>query len=194
VVAHGQRALVLREPYSVVVGIAPWNAPYILGLRACLFPLAVGNTVILKGSEAAPKTYWAIADTLHQAGLPAGCLNTLYRRPADAAQVTIALITHPLVRKINFTGSTAVGSIIASTAGKFLKPVLLDLAGKAPSIVCEDANLETAASECVLGSFLHSGQICMATERILVLQVVPSISRRCSRPPSTMRFRISPGS
>ncbi|KNG85202.1 putative aldehyde dehydrogenase [Aspergillus nomiae NRRL 13137] len=168
VAAPGHSALVVREPYGVVTAIAPWNAPYILGLRSCLLPLAAGNTVVLKGPETAPKSFWAIADTLYQAGLPPGCLNTLYHRQSDAAPITTALISHPLVQKINFTGSTAVGSIIASTAGKYLKPVLLELGGKASAIVCEDADLQLAAAECALGSFLNSGQICMSTERILV--------------------------
>ncbi len=127
-----------------------------------------GNTVILKGPEAAPATYWALASILHAAGLPAGCLNTIYHRPADAAKVTSALISNPAIRKVNFTGSTAVGAIIASMSGKFLKPCVMELGGKAPSIVCEDANVQTAALQCALGAFLHAGQICMATERILV--------------------------
>ncbi|KAL3441567.1 Aldehyde/histidinol dehydrogenase [Aspergillus insuetus] len=168
VTTQGQSALVLREPHGVVVGISPWNAPYLLGIRACLMPLATGNSVILKGPEAAPKTVWAIADVLYKAGLPAGCLNTLYHRPSDAERITTALIAHPLVQKVNFTGSTAVGSVIASTAGRFLKPVLLELGGKASAIICEDADLEAAALECALGCFLNSGQVCMATERILV--------------------------
>ncbi|EHY55407.1 hypothetical protein HRR83_008851 [Exophiala dermatitidis] len=165
---EGSSALVLKEPYGVVLGIAPWNAPHALGVRACLQPLAMGNTVILKGPEASPAVYWAIASVFHEAGLPAGCLNTIYHRPADAAKVTSALISHPAVKKINFTGSTAVGSIVASLAGKHLKPTVMELGGKAPSIVCEDANIETAAFQCALGAFLHAGQICMATERILV--------------------------
>ncbi|KAE8332312.1 aldehyde dehydrogenase [Aspergillus sergii] len=172
VAAPGQSAVVLREPYGVVAAIAPWNAPYILGLRSCLLPLAAGNTVVLKGPETAPKPFWAIADTLYQAGLPPGCLNTLYHRQSDASQITTALISHPLVQKINFTGSTAVGSIIGSTAGKFLKPVLLELGGKASAIVCQDADLQLAAAECALGSFLNSGQICMSTERIVVHEKV----------------------
>jgi len=128
----------------------------------------MGNTVVLKGPEAAPATYWALASILHNAGLPAGCLQTIYHRPADAAKITTALISHPSIKKINFTGSTAVGGIIASQAGKYLKPCVMELGGKAPSIVCEDANIQTAALQCALGAFLHAGQICMATERILV--------------------------
>ena len=164
----GSSAMMFREPYGVVLAIAPWNAPYVLGLRSCLQPLAMGNTVILKGPEASPTTYWALASILHEAGLPAGCLNTIYHDPKDAAAVTNQIITSPIIKKINFTGSTAVGAIIASLAGKNLKPVLMELGGKAPSIVCEDANLDIAGLQCALGAFLHSGQICMSTERILV--------------------------
>ena len=138
-----------------------------------LFPLAAGNTVILKGSELSPACFWIIVDALHQAGLPAGALNTIYHRPGqEAIQVTNILVTHPAVRKINFTGSTAVGSIISSLAGKHLKPCLMELGGKAPAIVCDDADLEKAALGCALGAFLHSGQVCMSTERIIVHEKV----------------------
>jgi acyl-CoA reductase-like NAD-dependent aldehyde dehydrogenase len=82
-------------------------------------------------------------------------LNVLYHRTADAAEVTTTLIAHPAVRKVNFTGSTQVGSIIAATAGKYTKPVLLELGGKASAIVLDDANLEKAAFCCALGSFMH---------------------------------------
>ncbi|KAK5048711.1 hypothetical protein LTR84_005803 [Exophiala bonariae] len=161
-------AILLKEPWGVVLAISPWNAPYALGIRAVLSPLAMGNTVIFKGPEAAPATAWAITDVLHSAGLPAGCLNTVYHRPSDAAAITSALIVHPAIKKINFTGSTRVGSIIASLAGKNLKPTVLELGGKAPAIICEDADIEKAAFQCTLGAFLHAGQICMSTERILV--------------------------
>lgn len=97
---------------------------------------------------------------LKEAGLPDGVLNMIYHRPADASAVTNVLIEHPAVKKINFTGSTLVGSIIASKAGKELKPVLMELGGKASALVCEDANLEMAAGQCALGAFLHAGQIC----------------------------------
>lgn len=124
--------------------------------------------MVFKGPEAAPATSWAIADVFNAAGLPPGCLNTLYHRPSDAARITSALIANPAIKKINFTGSTRVGSIVASLAGKYLKPTVLELGGKAPAIICEDANIEKAATQCALGAFLHAGQICMATERILV--------------------------
>ncbi|EAW08366.1 aldehyde dehydrogenase [Aspergillus clavatus NRRL 1] len=168
----GECAMVFKEPYGVILGIAPWNAPFILGVRAVALPLAAGNTAILKGSELAPKCFWAIGDIYREAGLPAGCLNILYHRTSDAAAVTTALIAHPAIRKVNFTGSTQVGSIIAATAGKYVKPVLLELGGKASAIVLDDANLEKAAYCCALGSFMHSGQICMSTERIVVQRAV----------------------
>lgn len=165
---EGRSAMVLREPYGVVLSIAPWNAPYILGFRACLAPLAMGNTVVLKGSESSPGVYWAIASVLHEAGLPKGCLNTIIHRQQDAAEVTSALIASPSIRKVTFTGSATVGGIVASQAAKLLKPTLMELGGKAPTIVCEDANLQDAAFGAALGSFIHSGQVCMCTERVIV--------------------------
>ncbi|KAM0556719.1 hypothetical protein ACHAPJ_005778 [Fusarium lateritium] len=161
-------ALVLREPFGVVVAIAPWNAPYILGTRSVVFPLAAGNTVVFKASEAAPRTLWAIADIFREAGIPDGVLNVIFHERANAASVTTALIEHPQVKKINFTGSTPVGRLIGKIAGENLKPVVLELGGKAPAIVWEDADLDLAAVQCTLGAFMYSGQVCMSTERILV--------------------------
>ena len=89
------------------------------------------------------------------AGLPDGCVNLILHGPKSAVEITNALVTHPLTKKINFTGSTRVGSIISSLAGKHLKPVLMELGGKASAIVMPDANLEKAARQCALGSFLH---------------------------------------
>jgi len=137
-------------------------------MRSVAYPLAAGNTVVLKGSEFSPRVFLAIGQIFRDAGLPDGALNVIYHRPADAAAITTALIEHPAVKKINFTGSTAVGSIIAATAGKHIKPVVLELGGKAPTIVMKDADLEAAAVGCVVGSFLHAGQICMSTERIII--------------------------
>ncbi|TKA76531.1 hypothetical protein B0A55_05665 [Friedmanniomyces simplex] len=164
----GQGAFVFKEPYGVIFGAAPWNAPYILGTRAFLYAIAAGNTAILKGSELSPRTFWAIGSVMKEAGLPDGVLSVLYHRPEDAVAVTNAIIESPLVKKVNFTGSTLVGSIYASKAGKELKPVLMELGGKASAIVCEDADVEHAAMQCAMGSFIHAGQVCMSTERILV--------------------------
>ena len=166
--AEGQSALILKEPYGVIFGIAPWNAPYILGFRAISYAIAAGNTCVLKGPEYSPRCFWLIGQVMQEAGLPPGVLSVIYSRAEDAAEVTTSIIEHPAVKKINYTGSTTIGSIIAATAGKALKPVLMELGGKAPAIVLPSANLEKAARGCALGAFVHSGQVCMSTERILV--------------------------
>lgn len=144
------------------------NAPFILGLRSVLYAIAAGNTCVLKGSELSPRCFYLIGSVFRDAGLPDGVLNVIYHRTQDAAIITTLLIEQPAVKKINFTGSTVVGSIIAQTAGKNLKPVLMELGGKNSAVVCDDADLTKAATQCALGSFFHAGQICMSTERILV--------------------------
>ncbi|CAI4212684.1 unnamed protein product [Parascedosporium putredinis] len=160
--------LIVKEPYGVVFAMAAWNAPYALGFRAVCWAIAAGNTVVFKGSEFSPRCWWAISSVLHDAGLPAGVLNYIACSPENASAVSTAIIEASPVKKINFTGSTAVGRILAKLAGQNLKPILLELGGKAPAIVCEDADLDVAALQCVLGSFIYAGQICMSTERILV--------------------------
>ncbi|QKD57872.1 Aldehyde/histidinol dehydrogenase [Fusarium oxysporum Fo47] len=161
-------ALVVKEPYGVVLAMAPWNAPYALGFRAVIWAIAAGNTVVLKGSELSPRCYWAVSSVLEEAGLPPGVLNFITCSPSNAPNVAKAMIESPEIKKINFTGSTAIGRIIAQMAGTSLKPILLELGGKAPAIVLQDADLEVTAKECVLGAFIHAGQVCMSTERILV--------------------------
>ncbi|TVY22070.1 Vanillin dehydrogenase, partial [Lachnellula hyalina] len=164
----GTSALVYKEPYGVVLAIAPWNAPHILGMRSIIYPLAAGNTVIFKAHELSPLTHTALVTALHDAGLPPGVLTLLAHAPAQAAEVTRQLIEDPRVKKVNFTGSTNVGRVIAEMAGRCLKPVVLELGGKAPAIVWRDADVELAARECAVGAFLHGGQVCMSTERIIV--------------------------
>ncbi len=168
----GLLSLALREPVGVVLGIAPWNAPVILGCRAIATPLACGNTVILKASERCPRTHALIVEAFAEAGFPDGVINLVTNSPNEAADVVGALIDHPAVRRINFTGSTAVGRIVAERAARTLKPVLLELGGKAPLIVLEDADLDEAVRAAAFGAFLNAGQICMATERIIVVEAV----------------------
>jgi len=168
----GLLSLALREPAGVVLGIAPWNAPVILGCRAIATPLACGNTVILKASERCPRTHGLIVEAFAAAGFPAGVVNVVTNDPEDAAEVVGALIDHPAVRRINFTGSTAVGRIVARRAAEQLKPVLLELGGKAPLIVLDDADLDEAVKAAAFGAFMNAGQICMATERIVVVEAV----------------------
>lgn len=145
-----------------------------MAVRAVVFALAAGNTAILKAPEASPRCTWAVASVFAEAGLPPGVLNVLAHQPSSAALITKTLIENPLVKKVNFTGSTAVGRIIGGLCGQNLKPVLLELGGKAPAIVWHDADLKAAAHACVLGSFLNSGQVCMSTERIIVHKSVSS--------------------
>ncbi len=165
-------AMALREPVGVSLGIAPWNAPIILGVRAIAVPLACGNTVILKASELCPQTHALIVEAFQDAGFPAGVVNLVTNAPEDAAVVVGALIDHPAVKRINFTGSTHVGRIIARRAAEHLKPVLLELGGKAPLIVLEDADLDEAVKAAAFGAFMNQGQICMSTERIIVVDAV----------------------
>ena len=168
----GCLALAIREPAGVVLGIAPWNAPIILGARAIAIPLACGNTVLLKASERCPRTHSLIVESFVAAGLGDGVVNLVTNAPEDADAVVGALIGHPAIRRINFTGSTSVGRIIAKRAAEHLKPVLLELGGKAPLIVLEDADLEEAVKAAAFGAFLNQGQICMSTERIIVVASV----------------------
>jgi len=135
----GRRAKAVRQPVGVVVGIAPWNAPVILGVRAVAAPLAYGNTVVLKASEVCPRTHAAIVDVLKDSGVPAGAINLVTHDSEDAAAVADELIAHPAVRRISFTGSTRVGRVVAEKAARHLKRVLLELGGKAPLIVLPDA-------------------------------------------------------
>ena len=168
----GCLALTLREPVGVVLGIAPWNAPIILGVRAIAVPLACGNAVILKASELCPRTHTLIIEAFASAGFPEGVVNIVTNAPKDAAEVVGALIDHPAVRRINFTGSTAVGRIVAKRAAEHLKPCLLELGGKAPLLVLEDADLDEAVKAAAFGAFMNQGQICMSTERIIVVEAV----------------------
>ena len=164
----GCMALAVRQPLGVILGMAPWNAPVILGVRAIATALACGNTAILKASELCPLTHSLIGQAFADAGLPPGVLNILSNAPEDAAEVVGALIDHPAVRRINFTGSTRVGKVIAARAAVHLKPVLLELGGKAPLLVLDDADLDEAVKAAAFGAFFNQGQICMSTERIIV--------------------------
>ena len=164
----GLLAMAVRQPAGVCVGIAPWNAPVILGVRAVAMPLACGNTVVLKAAETCPMTHRLIADTLRAAGVPAGAVNVISNAPADARAVVDALIEHPAVRRVNFTGSTRVGRLVAESCARHLKRVLLELGGKAPFIVLDDADLGAAVDAAAFGAYMNQGQICMSTERIIV--------------------------
>jgi benzaldehyde dehydrogenase (NAD) len=164
----GSLAMGFRQPVGVVLGMAPWNAAIILGVRAIATPLACGNTVIFKGSELCPKTHQLIAASFKEAGIPDGVVNYITNAPADAAEIVETLIAHPAVKRVNFTGSTRVGKIIAVTCAKYLKQVVLELGGKAPLVILDDADIDAAVNAAAFASFANSGQICMSTERIII--------------------------
>jgi vanillin dehydrogenase len=161
-------AMAFRQPVGVVLGIAPWNAPVILGVRAVAMPLACGNTVVLKASEVSPGVHRLIGQCLTEAGLGDGVVNVVTNAPEDAQPIVEALIGHSAVRRVNFTGSTRVGRVIAEMAAKHLKRVLLELGGKAPLVILDDADLDEAVKAAAFGSYMNQGQICMSTERVVV--------------------------
>jgi vanillin dehydrogenase len=161
-------AMGIRQPHGVCVGIAPWNAPIILGVRAIAMALACGNTVVFKASEICPAVHRLIGTAVQEAGIPDGVLNVISNAPQDAPAVVSALISHSAVRHINFTGSTRVGRIVAEQAAHHLKPVLLELGGKAPLIVLDDADLDIAVNAAAFGAYMNQGQICMSTDRIVI--------------------------
>ncbi|MBY2999585.1 aldehyde dehydrogenase [Rhizobium leguminosarum] len=185
----GTLAMGVRQAAGVCLAIAPWNAPVILATRAIAMPIACGNTVVLKASEQCPGTHRLIATVLTEAGLPAGVINVLTNAPEDAPEIVTALIAHPAVKRVNFTGSTKVGKIIAETCGRYLKPALLELGGKAPLVILDDADIDGAVNAAIFGAFMHQGQICMSTERIIVDetiadQFVAKLAARASQLPA----------
>lgn len=181
-------AMGVRVPCGVVLGIAPWNAPIILATRAIAMPLACGNTVILKASEQCPATHHLIGEVLIEAGLGEGIINVVTNAPDQAADVVNALIDHPKVRRVNFTGSTPVGRLIGERAARNLKPALLELGGKAPLLVLEDADLEAAVEAAAFGAFFNQGQICMSTERLVVVEsVADEFAEKLARKVATLR-------
>ncbi|TRX89566.1 hypothetical protein FHL15_009475 [Xylaria flabelliformis] len=166
------KAMVVKEPYGVVLSVASWNSPYILGMRSTILPIAAGNTVVLKGSELSPRCFWAIASVLLRAGLPDGVLNYISTDRDQAYDVTEAIVSHREVKKLNFTGSVAVGRVVSELAARHLKPVLLELGGQASAIVWEDADLDLAVKECVAGCFMYAGQCCMSTDKVILHKAI----------------------
>ncbi|MFZ3121099.1 MAG: aldehyde dehydrogenase [Variovorax sp.] len=164
----GSFAMALRQPCGVVLGIAPWNAPVILGTRAVAMPLACGNTLVLKASELSPALHRLIGQVLQDSGLGDGVVNVITNAPEDAPAIVARLIANPAVRRVNFTGSTHVGRIIGELSARHLKPALLELGGKAPLLVLNDADLDAAVEAAAFGAYFNQGQICMSTERLVV--------------------------
>lgn len=165
--------MAIRQPVGVVAGIAPWNAPLILSLRSICLPIAYGNTAVLKPStESAVAGGIVIAEVFHEAGFPKGVLNLVTNGPGRSSEIGDEFIENPAVRRINLTGSTAVGRNLAEKAGRHLKRVALELGGQNPLIILADADIDNAVNAAAFGGFLHQGQICMSTRRIVVAEAV----------------------
>jgi acyl-CoA reductase-like NAD-dependent aldehyde dehydrogenase len=161
--------MAIRQPAGVVSCFGPFNVPYILCSRSFAMPVAYGNTAVLKPSEEASVTGGILlAEIFEEAGLPPGVLNVITSTREDAADVGDEMIANPAVRRISFTGSTDVGRIVAEKAGRHLKRAVLELGGKDPLIVLADADIDYAVDAAVWGAFMHQGQVCMSTERIIV--------------------------
>lgn len=165
----GSLYMAIHQPVGVVAGIGPWNAALILSLRSICMPIAYGNTAVLKPStESSVAGGVLIAEVFHEAGFPKGVLNVVTNGPGKSGEIGDEFIENPKVRRITLTGSSAVGRQLAEKAGRHLKRVAMELGGQNPMIILRDADIEYAVQAAAFGAFLHQGQICMSTRRILV--------------------------
>ena len=164
-VARGGLDITLRQPMGVVAAIVPWNFPFPIACWKAAPALAAGNCVVLKPASQSPLTAIMLGVLAHQAGLPPGALQII---PGAGSEIGDALVQHPRIRKISFTGSTAIGARIMALAAPDLKRVSLELGGKSPNIVFADCDLEQAASSSPMSVFANTGQDCCARSRIFV--------------------------
>jgi acyl-CoA reductase-like NAD-dependent aldehyde dehydrogenase len=179
----GVDGIVLRRPLGVVGAIVPWNFPTTLLCNKLAPALVAGNTVVAKPAGTTPLTTLRFAELLYEGGLPAGVFNVV----TGGGSVTgTALVTHPHVRKIAFTGSTPVGEQIMALAARGTKRVTLELGGSDPMIICDDADLDAAASAASMGRFYNCGQACLAIKRVYVFesvadQVIEAVTAKAKR-------------
>ncbi|MES2582338.1 MAG: aldehyde dehydrogenase family protein [Pseudomonadota bacterium] len=165
----GRFAMAVRKPLGVVAGFAPWNGAFCLAWRTVVLPMAFGNTMVLKPSEEAPLSAGLVlAEVLEEAGFPAGAFNVVTHGPGDAGPIADAFFESPHVRSINFTGSSAIGRMLAERAGRALKRIVLELGGYNPLLILADADIDQAVNTTAFGAFFHQGQICMNTRKVLV--------------------------
>jgi acyl-CoA reductase-like NAD-dependent aldehyde dehydrogenase len=173
----------------VVGAIVPWNFPTTLLANKLGPAIVTGNTVVAKPAETTPLTTLRLAELLHEGGIPAGVFNVV---PGTGPVAGAALVAHPLVRKIAFTGSTAVGKRTMAAAAEHLKRVTLELGGSDPMIICDDADLDRAVSAASVGRFFNCGQACLATKRLFVFERVAEevIDKLVGK---AAKLRIGPG-
>ncbi len=168
-IARGGFDFTLRQPMGVIAAIVPWNFPFPIACWKAAPALAAGNCVVLKPASFSPLTALKLGELAHAAGLPPGVLQVL---PGSGAAVGDALVTHPLVRKISFTGSTEIGRRIMELSSRDLKRVSLELGGKSPNIVFADADWERAAESSPMSVFANTGQDCCARSRVFVERTI----------------------
>ncbi len=159
----------LREPIGVVAAFTPWNFPINQAVKKIAAALAAGCAIIVKGPEETPASLAELCRAFVDAGTPEGVVNLVYGIPAE---ISSYLIPHPTIRKISFTGSTAVGKHLAAMAGEHMKRVTMELGGHAPAIIFDDANLEVATKVLAANKFRNAGQVCIAPTRFLVQEKV----------------------
>jgi len=165
----GRLAMAVRKPLGVVAGFSPWNGAFTLAWRTVLLPMAFGNTVVLKPSEEAPLSAGLlVAEIMEEAGFPPGTINVVTHAPGEAAAVADAFFESPAVRSINFTGSSAVGRVLAARAGQALKRIVLELGGYNPMLILRDADMAGAVDTTAFSAFFHQGQICMNARKVLI--------------------------
>ena len=164
----GKKQMIVKEPVGVVAAITPWNFPMAMIARKIAPALAAGCTIVAKPSEDTPLCALALVKLLDEAGAPPGVVNIISASRDNTPEVVKVWLKDPLVRKITFTGSTAVGKYIARESAETLKKLSLELGGNAPFIVFEDADLDAAADGLMLGKFRASGQTCVSPNRIFV--------------------------
>ena len=167
--AEGVYQLVIKEPVGVVAAFTPWNFPINQAVRKISAGLAAGCAVILKGPEETPASCAELVRAYADAGVPAGVVQLVFGVPAEISEY---LIPHPVVKKISFTGSTAVGKHLAALAGAHMKRVTMELGGHAPAIVFDDADIAVAAKVLAANKFRNAGQVCIAPTRFLVQAAV----------------------
>jgi acyl-CoA reductase-like NAD-dependent aldehyde dehydrogenase len=186
---EGAYGMVLRRPLGVVGAIVPWNFPTTLLANKLGPALVTGNTVVAKPAETTPLTTLRLAELLHAGGLPAGSFNVVTGTGPVAGD---ALVRHPRVRKVAFTGSTPVGRRTMAAAAEQLKRVTLELGGSDPMIICDDADLDRAVSAASVGRFFNCGQACLATKRLFVFDAVADeVTERLVA--KAARLRVGPG-
>lgn len=169
----GRFAMVVRKPMGVVAGFTPWNSAFSLGLRTVVLPMVFGNTVVLKPSEESPLCAGIlIAEIFEEAGFPDGTINVVTHAPGEAGEIADVFFESPAVRSINFTGSAAVGRMLAARAGQALKRIVLELGGYNPLLILRDADIEHAVNLAAFSGFFHQGQICMNARKILIERAI----------------------